>query len=86
MHIFVQIGKHNGKGGFRVKCYKVTCDRGYSILNEAPPKLDKQALYVIIEKSIYYENCVLVKRTDEKKYLGNDTWIVPETEVKLVDI
>ena len=39
----------------------------------------------IIEKSIYYENCVLVKRSDEKKYLGNDTWIVPETEVKLVD-
>lgn len=66
--------------------YKVTCDRGYSILNEAPPKLDKNTLYLIIEKSIYYENCVLVKRADEKKYLGNDTWIVPETELKLVNI
>ena len=58
--------------------YKINCERGYALLNESPPKLDPNALYVIKGKSIYYRYCVIIKRVDGKEYLGNDTWIVPE--------
>lgn len=64
--------------------YKLNCSRGYSVLNEAPPKIDSEAIYIVQEKSSYYAHCVIVKRLDGKKYFGNDTWIVPESALILV--
>jgi len=48
------------------------------------PKIDNSVNYYIIEKSIYYPNCVIIQRIDKQKYLGNSTWIVPESEVELI--
>lgn len=64
--------------------YKVKCSHGYSLLGEMPPKLDMEATYTIISRSKYYDYCVHIQRTDGKKYLGNDTWIVPERNLELV--
>lgn len=68
------------------KTYKVNCQYGYSITGEKPPKLDETAEYIIISESKYFEYCVIIKRVDGKKYLGNDTWIVPERNLELVSI
>lgn len=67
-----------------MKEYKVKCSRSYSILGKAMPKIDNSVNYYIIEKSIYYPNCVIIQRIDKQKYLGNSTWIVPESEVELI--
>ena len=65
--------------------YRVKCSHGYSIMGENPPELDTETTYKVIAKSKYYEYCVLIQRTDEKKYLGNDMWIVPERSLELVN-
>lgn len=69
-----------------MKYYKVKCKFGYSIMGEKPPVLDMDASYVIDSKSRYYKYCVIIKRADGKKYLGNDTWIVPERDLKVIDL
>lgn len=66
--------------------YKANCRFGYSLMGESPPELDMGALYVILAKSRYYKYCVVIKRVDGKKYLGNDTWIVPERYLELVSV
>lgn len=65
--------------------YKLSCSRGYAILNEAPPKIDQSVLYWVISKSQYFPDCVVVERIDRQKFLGNDKWIVPESALILVE-
>lgn len=60
---------------------KTHCHYGYSILGEKPPKIDVDADYIIVCQSIYFPNCVIIKRKDSCSYDGNTQWIVPKSSM-----
>ena len=64
--------------------YKVRCSKSYSIFGQKMPDLDQNATYYIVDKSRYYPSCVIIQRTDKKDFLGNHTWIVPESEIERI--
>lgn len=74
--------KYNKNEVIEMKTCRIKCSKAYSILGEAMPKLDKNQSYVFLGRSVYYPNCMIIKRADKKEYLGNDTWIVPESEIE----
>lgn len=67
-----------------MKTYKITCERAYSIMNGPMPKLDISVDYIVIDKSLHFPYCVIIQRLDQKEYLGNDRWIVPEKCLQLI--
>lgn len=64
--------------------YKTKCKYGYSILGERPPRLDTNAKYVIIGQSKFFLHCVIIRRLDEKRFLGEKYWIVPQNSLILI--
>jgi hypothetical protein len=64
--------------GFLMDLYYVTCKYGYSILGEAPHKLDTSCRYIVVDKSKYIDNCFIIQREDKLAYKGDTIWIVPE--------
>lgn len=66
--------------------YKTNCKYGYSILNEKPHKLDTSADYTIIGESIYFSNCVIIKRIDSLSFDGKIQWIVPKNCLTLTHV
>ncbi len=65
-----------------MKQYKIKCAYGYSILGEAPPKLDPKAKYTIIEPSRFFPGCVIIRRVDGKFFEKEKTWIVPKNSLQ----
>lgn len=61
--------------------YKTKCVYGYSILGECPPKLDSTAEYIIVARSKFFSNCIVVQRADGEYYNGKRVWIIPETSI-----
>lgn len=42
----------------------IDCHYGYSLLGEAPPKINRNAFYELICESIYYPGCCLMRSVD----------------------
>lgn len=61
--------------------YKTISNYGYFPIDEKPPKLDMEALYLIIDCSIYYPNCVIIERTDKETFMGYNKWIVDRSSL-----
>lgn len=79
--LYIYFSYRTKKGEIYMFQYKTKCKYGYSILGERPPRLDTNAKYVIIGQSKFFLHCVIIRRLDGKRFLGEKYWIVPQNSL-----
>lgn len=61
--------------------FKTRCQYGYSLLGEKPSRIDNTAEYIIVEDSIYFPHCVIIRRNDLRPFDEKKQWIVPKNSL-----
>jgi len=65
--------------------YKTFSLYGYCLIDEKPPRIDSEALYLLVDYSRYFKGCAIIERKDKKEFNGVKKWIVEQTSLVLVN-